>query len=69
VNPIPGTAYSCFRPAASLPEPTFQRLSRLDSYPHAAAFHNHVAPMFHQTEAAARAWDLTLAFLQRTLPV
>ncbi|GLZ33178.1 carboxymethylenebutenolidase [Lentzea sp. NBRC 105346] len=33
------------------------------------AFHNHVAPMFHQPAAAARAWDLTTAFLARTLPV
>ena len=33
------------------------------------AFHNHVAPMFHQPEAAARAWALTTDFLARTLPV
>lgn len=33
------------------------------------AFHNHVAPMFHHPEAAARAWDLTTAFLGRHLPV
>ncbi|GAA4553974.1 dienelactone hydrolase family protein [Amycolatopsis samaneae] len=33
------------------------------------AFHNHVAPMFHHPEAAARAWELTTAFLRRTLPV
>lgn len=33
------------------------------------AFHNHVAPMFHHPEAAARAWDLTTGFLARTLPV
>ncbi|WP_410631748.1 dienelactone hydrolase family protein [Amycolatopsis sp. cmx-4-83] len=32
------------------------------------AFHNHVAPMFHHPEAAARAWELTLTFLRRTLP-
>ncbi|WP_328618544.1 dienelactone hydrolase family protein [Amycolatopsis sp. NBC_00355] len=32
------------------------------------AFHNHVAPMFHHPEAAARAWDLTTEFLRRTLP-
>jgi carboxymethylenebutenolidase len=32
------------------------------------AFHNHVAPMFHHPEAAARAWDLTMGFLRRTLP-
>ncbi|WP_103352029.1 dienelactone hydrolase family protein [Amycolatopsis sp. CA-128772] len=32
------------------------------------AFHNHVAPMFHHPEAAARAWELTTAFLRRTLP-
>jgi carboxymethylenebutenolidase len=33
------------------------------------AFHNNVAPMFHHPAAAARAWDLTTAFLRRTLPV
>ncbi|MEU4671635.1 dienelactone hydrolase family protein [Amycolatopsis sp. NPDC023774] len=33
------------------------------------AFHNRVAPMFHNPEAAARAWDLTVEFLRRTLPV
>ncbi|MCR6488869.1 dienelactone hydrolase family protein [Amycolatopsis sp. OK19-0408] len=33
------------------------------------AFHNHVAPMFHHPEAAARAWDLTTAFLRQTLPL
>ncbi|MEV4601329.1 dienelactone hydrolase family protein [Amycolatopsis sp. NPDC049253] len=33
------------------------------------AFHNRVAPMFHRPEAAARAWDLTVEFLARTLPV
>ncbi|MEV7099336.1 dienelactone hydrolase family protein [Amycolatopsis sp. NPDC051045] len=32
------------------------------------AFHNHVAPMFHHPEAAARAWDLTTTFLRRNLP-
>ncbi|NBH05238.1 dienelactone hydrolase family protein [Amycolatopsis sp. SID8362] len=32
------------------------------------AFHNHVAPMFHHPEAAARAWTLTTEFLRRTLP-
>ncbi|MEV6830663.1 dienelactone hydrolase family protein [Amycolatopsis sp. NPDC051102] len=32
------------------------------------AFHNHVAPMFHHPEAAARAWELTTEFLRRTLP-
>jgi carboxymethylenebutenolidase len=32
------------------------------------AFHNHVAPMFHHPEAAARAWVLTTTFLRRTLP-
>jgi carboxymethylenebutenolidase len=32
------------------------------------AFHNHVAPMFHHPEAAARAWELTTDFLRRTLP-
>lgn len=32
------------------------------------AFHNNVAPMFHNPAAAARAWDLTTAFLRRTLP-
>jgi carboxymethylenebutenolidase len=32
------------------------------------AFHNNVAPMFHNPPAAARAWDLTTAFLRRTLP-
>ncbi|MFF1613783.1 dienelactone hydrolase family protein [Amycolatopsis sp. NPDC058278] len=32
------------------------------------AFHNNVAPMFHHPEAAARAWELTTEFLQRTLP-
>ena len=33
------------------------------------AFHNRMAPMFYQPEAAARAWDLTETFLRRTLPV
>ncbi|WP_434533296.1 dienelactone hydrolase family protein [Amycolatopsis carbonis] len=32
------------------------------------AFHNRVAPMFYRPEAAARAWELTVEFLQRTLP-
>ncbi|GAB3166080.1 dienelactone hydrolase family protein [Amycolatopsis sp. NPDC004378] len=32
------------------------------------AFHNNVAPMFHNPEAAARAWELTTDFLRRTLP-
>ncbi|MFI5613826.1 dienelactone hydrolase family protein [Amycolatopsis sp. NPDC051903] len=32
------------------------------------AFHNNVAPMFHNPEAAERAWDLTTDFLRRTLP-
>ncbi|RSD14236.1 dienelactone hydrolase family protein [Amycolatopsis eburnea] len=32
------------------------------------AFHNHVAPMFHHPEAAARAWTLTTEFLRRALP-
>ncbi|MGK3204147.1 dienelactone hydrolase family protein [Amycolatopsis sp. MEPSY49] len=32
------------------------------------AFHNNVAPMFHNPPAAARAWDLTTEFLRRTLP-
>lgn len=31
------------------------------------AFDNHDAPMFHQPEPAARAWDITRAFLERTL--
>lgn len=33
------------------------------------AFDNHMAPMFSQPEAAARAWELTAEFLRRTLPV
>jgi carboxymethylenebutenolidase len=32
------------------------------------AFHNRMAPMFHQPEPAARAWELTESFLGRTLP-
>ena len=32
------------------------------------AFDNHEAPMFHQPEAAARAWELTREFLARTFP-
>jgi carboxymethylenebutenolidase len=32
------------------------------------AFHNRMAPMFHQPEPAARAWQLTEEFLRRTLP-
>ena len=32
------------------------------------AFDNHKAPMFHQPEAAARAWEITKEFLARTLP-
>ncbi len=31
------------------------------------AFHNHVAPMFHHPEAAARAWEKTTAFLQHAM--
>jgi carboxymethylenebutenolidase len=33
------------------------------------AFDNHEAPMFHQPEPAARAWEITREFLTRTLPV
>jgi carboxymethylenebutenolidase len=33
------------------------------------AFDNHEAPMFHQPEPAARAWEITRDFLARTLPV
>jgi carboxymethylenebutenolidase len=33
------------------------------------AFDNHEAPMFHQPEPAARAWEITKNFLGRTLPV
>jgi carboxymethylenebutenolidase len=33
------------------------------------AFDNHEAPMFHQAEPAARAWEITKDFLARTLPV
>jgi carboxymethylenebutenolidase len=32
------------------------------------AFHNHVAPMFHNPSAAAAAWALTTEFLTRELP-
>jgi carboxymethylenebutenolidase len=32
------------------------------------AFDNHDAPMFHQPEAAARAWEITREFLGRTFP-
>ena len=32
------------------------------------AFDNHEAPMFHQPEPAARAWEITRDFLARTLP-
>ena len=32
------------------------------------AFDNHEAPMFHQPEAAARAWEITKAFLARRFP-
>ena len=32
------------------------------------AFDNHEAPMFHQPDAAARAWEITRGFLARTLP-
>jgi carboxymethylenebutenolidase len=33
------------------------------------AFDNHDAPMFHQPEPAARAWEITRDFLARTFPV
>lgn len=33
------------------------------------AFDNHEAPMFHQPEPAARAWELTKDFLARAFPV
>jgi carboxymethylenebutenolidase len=33
------------------------------------AFDNHEAPMFHQPEPAARAWEITREFLARTFPV
>ncbi|HUB04673.1 MAG TPA: dienelactone hydrolase family protein [Solirubrobacteraceae bacterium] len=33
------------------------------------AFDNHDAPMFHQPEPAARAWEITRDWLARTLPV
>jgi carboxymethylenebutenolidase len=32
------------------------------------AFDNHEAPMFHQPEAAARAWEITREFLARMFP-
>jgi carboxymethylenebutenolidase len=32
------------------------------------AFDNHEAPMFHQPEPAARAWEITREFLTRTFP-
>jgi carboxymethylenebutenolidase len=32
------------------------------------AFDNHDAPMFHQPEPAAQAWEITRKFLARTLP-
>lgn len=32
------------------------------------AFDNHDAPMFHQPEAAARAWEITKDFLSRAMP-
>jgi len=32
------------------------------------AFHNRKAPMFHQPEPAARAWQRTEEFLRRHLP-
>jgi carboxymethylenebutenolidase len=32
------------------------------------AFDNHAAPMFHQPEPAARAWEITKDFLARTFP-
>jgi len=32
------------------------------------AFHNNLAPQFHDPEAAAAAWELTTRFLARTLP-
>jgi carboxymethylenebutenolidase len=32
------------------------------------AFDNHEAPMFHQPQAAARAWEITKDFPARTLP-
>jgi carboxymethylenebutenolidase len=32
------------------------------------AFDNHEAPMFHQPEPAARAWEITKDFLARTFP-
>lgn len=33
------------------------------------AFDNHEAPMFHDPDAAAAAWDLTVAFLRQHLPL
>ncbi|MEA2181675.1 MAG: carboxymethylenebutenolidase [Solirubrobacteraceae bacterium] len=33
------------------------------------AFDNHFAPMFHDPEAAAHAWELTRGFLARALPL
>jgi carboxymethylenebutenolidase len=33
------------------------------------AFDNHEAPMFHQPEPAARAWEITRQFLARAFPV
>jgi carboxymethylenebutenolidase len=33
------------------------------------AFDNHLAPMFHDPEAAARAWEFTRGFLGRALPL
>jgi carboxymethylenebutenolidase len=32
------------------------------------AFHNRMAPMFHQLEPAARAWQRTVEFLRQHLP-
>lgn len=43
---------------------------RIECHVHAGAGHafdNSFAPMFHQPENAARAWELTRAFLERTL--
>jgi carboxymethylenebutenolidase len=31
------------------------------------AFENHLAPQFHDADAAARSWPLTVDFLKRTL--
>lgn len=33
------------------------------------AFDNHLAPMFHNPKAAAAAWDMSVAFLRRHLPL